>query len=655
MPRHRQDAAFVHAADCCAAFEQAWRQEERPSLERFLAEIPPDCQDEAFEQLLEIECGQRVQRGEQPVLRQYIRRFSNRQNQVVEVFRRLELLDAMVSARTEIREQSASDTSTAIRVAAAQEAVSASVTDRDVPVVDRQRLVSLIVELGLLSPQLLRHVEPSLDEMPSAMECVEHLVSEGYVTDYQAEHLLTGRIRNLVLNEYLLLERLGQGGMGMVFKAKHVPTEKTVALKILPAATSTPSLILRFQREVELLRNLRHANIIQAQQAGEAEGVHYLEMEYIPGHDLHEYVKKNGPLTLHAAIDCLLQAARGLLHAHEAGIFHRDIKPGNLLISQDGVVKILDLGLARMRDSDNESLTRAGDLLGTANYMAPEQALRVKDVDQRSDVYSLGYTFYFALTGTPPYQADNSLGLLYAHWREPIPSLQAADSSIPDWIEMVYRRMVAKQIDDRYPHLAEVIEDLECKRAPKFKIPLAGVAAAGTLLADPSQDHRQDRPLVEFGQLHWKRAWLASSLAVLVAVVGWLYWAYSPGLTREALHHEEQVKATVLDMGGLLQVQTPFGLSGPVRPGSKRVPPGPIYSITLNGNPHLRDEDLRAIGQLSRLEHLNLTSTNVTDEGLKHLYPLVHLRAIDLADTRVTDRGIRQLTRRMRHLTVHHD
>src|SRR5690606_25256503 len=203
-----------------------------------------------------------------------------------------------------------------------------------------------------------------------------------------------GRGSHLVLGEYAIQSKLGAGGMGLVFKALHRSTHRAVALKILPkSAVNSDELVRRFQREMRALARLSHVNIVAALDASKSKGVHYLVMEYVEGKDLAGIVQQQGPLSVSEAVNCLLQAAKGLQYAHSRGITHRDIKPSNLLLNHVGCVKILDLGLARIErlnpeeSATEEDLTATGLILGSFDYLAPEQADNFKLADQRSDIY----------------------------------------------------------------------------------------------------------------------------------------------------------------------------------------------------------------------------------------------------------------------------
>jgi len=303
----------------------------------------------------------------------------------------------------------------------------------------------------------------------------------GEAGDLSAEE----RSKHQVVGEYTLLEELGGGGMGRVFKAVHRTLNRQVALKLLPPSpVQPPEAVERFHREVRALASLSHPNIVAVHDAGTADGAHFYVMDLVDGEDLSRLVKKHGPLTVELALDCILQAARGLEYAHAQGIVHRDIKPSNLILDHEGTVKILDLGIARFQPvaEASDDLTKTGCILGTVDYMPPEQALNTRRADHRADIYSLGCTLYYLLTGQPVYGGDTVMERLVAHREHRIPSLRDACPAAPDWLNSVFQRMVAKKPRHRYQSVTEVIAALERHAVPRRRRWRKVVAAVAVLL-----------------------------------------------------------------------------------------------------------------------------------------------------------------------------
>jgi serine/threonine protein kinase/Leucine-rich repeat (LRR) protein len=285
-------------------------------------------------------------------------------------------------------------------------------------------------------------------------------------------------VPGLQLGAYRIVKRLGQGGMGSVFLAEHIRMERLVALKTLsPKLVRDAQAIKRFHREVKAAAKLSHPNIVTAYDADEARGLQMLVMEYVDGTDLAVRVRKNGPLPVAAAIDAVLQAARGLEFAHAKGVVHRDIKPANLLVDEAGVVKVLDMGLARIgevEESPTDGLTSTGTIMGTAEFMAPEQALDTRTADARADIYSLGCTLYFLLTGKAPFQGDTVMKILLAHRDGSVPRAGDVRGDVPDAVDDLFARMVAKKVDDRFQTMTEVIAALEALRGEAVLNPQGG-------------------------------------------------------------------------------------------------------------------------------------------------------------------------------------
>lgn len=289
------------------------------------------------------------------------------------------------------------------------------------------------------------------------------LVRDGLLTQFQAEQLLQGRWRRFTLGKYKVLEKLGSGGMGQVYLCEHMLMRRRVAVKVLPTAKANDEAALqRFYREARAAAALDHPNIVHAYDVDQDESLHFLVMEYVDGISLQELVKRIGPLPPLRAAHYIRQAAQGLDHAHRAGLVHRDIKPGNLLLDRAGTIKILDMGLARFFHDEDDALTRKFEesVLGTADYLAPEQAVDSHSVDIRADIYSLGATFYFLLTGKAPFEGGNvAQKLIWHQTRQPRP-IREFRSDVPEEIQAIIDKMMAKIPAQRYQTPAEVIAAL---------------------------------------------------------------------------------------------------------------------------------------------------------------------------------------------------
>jgi eukaryotic-like serine/threonine-protein kinase len=354
---------------------------------------------------------------------------------------------------------------------------------------------------GTLAPQ---HAEPR--------ELARAILRRGWLTVFQLNQLLLNHGNDLLIGPYILTERLGEGGMGQVFKARHRSLDRLVALKVIRKETLTnPTTVRRFEREVQTNGRLTHPNVVRAFDAGQAGGTYYLAMEFIEGIDLAQLVKQDGPLAVPRACDYICQAALGLQHAHEMGFIHRDIKPANLLLARKtgeqrasngspkrpggssallvrpvldypwGNVKILDFGLARLQlpDPRNQQveLTQQGTVMGTPDFLAPEQAWDSAASDIRADLYSLGCTFYFLLSGQVPFPGGSvPEKLIRQRNAEPPPvarvrreQLQAcspgaesldSQSAIPDKVVEVLKCLMAKDPAERYQTPAEAAAGL---------------------------------------------------------------------------------------------------------------------------------------------------------------------------------------------------
>jgi serine/threonine-protein kinase len=332
-----------------------------------------------------------------------------------------------------------------------------------------------LADSGILTPQGADELQKSTSGQAAvtAAEVSQQLVNSGAITTYQAEALQADTPLPVRYGDYAIIERIGEGGMGVVYKARRSGEFRIVALKVLPAElTRSADAVRRFRREVEAASSLSHPHIVAALDSGEENGAYYYVMEYVPGDDLSDLVAAHGPLPVGSAVNCILHAASGLHYAHEHGVTHRDVKPSNLLLDRQGNVRLLDLGLARIsRDTDAArtattmtALTHTGAVLGTVDYMSPEQALNTRKADFRSDIYSLGCTLYFLLHGRPPFRGETVMEVLVAHREQPIPSLREKREDVPERLESIFQKCLAKKPEDRIPSMQELVAELDaCK------------------------------------------------------------------------------------------------------------------------------------------------------------------------------------------------
>jgi serine/threonine-protein kinase len=307
-------------------------------------------------------------------------------------------------------------------------------------------------------------------------ELFEILARRRLVSIYAGRKILQGKVGELFFGPFALLDKLGEGGMGKVYRARRQTDGAIVALKVVrPHLLAHPLIRRRYEREVAAALSLNHPNIVQVYEAGQHEGRHYLVMEFIDGIDLSRLGKEYRPLAIPEACEYIRQSALGLHHAHERGFVHRDIKPSNIIVAGErhlpqaveaAVAKILDMGLVRAIGADEEGvepleLTREGVVVGTPDYMAPEQAKNSRRVDIRADVYSLGCTLYFLLAGRPPFAEGTAIEKILKHQLDPVPPVRQYRPDVPAEVEELLLRMLAKQPQDRPSSALEVAQELE--------------------------------------------------------------------------------------------------------------------------------------------------------------------------------------------------
>ncbi|HEV3164751.1 MAG TPA: serine/threonine-protein kinase [Isosphaeraceae bacterium] len=340
---------------------------------------------------------------------------------------------------------------------------------------------------------------PVAKRTPDAIDrrLARQTVNAGHLSLWQAQRILSGRSLGFRIDKYILLDRIGQGGMGQVYLAKDTRLNRQVALKVLsPERMNNPRALARFQREAKVGAQLQHENLVRIYDEGDCNGIRYLVMEFIEGQNAGRLVAEKGPMPPATAARLVRQVALGLAHAHQKGLIHRDVNPWNILVTYEGAAKLTDVGLAIDLFDQEDAVTRDGATVGTFDYISPEQARHSRSVDARSDIYSLGCTLFHLVTGRVPFPMPSLPEKLYAHQTTEADLMSTLVDGLPPGLDDVVRKMMKKKPDDRYSDPSEVARALEpfvdevgqSSGSALLKSPLGAVTASST--AAPASTQR---------------------------------------------------------------------------------------------------------------------------------------------------------------------
>lgn len=344
---------------------------------------------------------------------------------------------------------------------------------------DVETFFRAVLKSGLLNREQLeakvRAAPREIRQDPQVL--ADYFVKHGIFSRFQAHKLLQGAVIGLLLGPYQVLAPIGRGGMGTVYLALDSRANQHVALKILPPkkAKEADRHLARFRREMELSQRVRHPNLALAFEVGVNQGVHYIAMEYIPGRSLHRLVTREGVLPVARAAKLFAEVCSGLDHAHSQGLIHRDLKPSNIMVTPNHHAKVLDLGLALLEGEvaeDIEIIGGAGYVVGSMDYMAPEQIEDSRTVDARADIYSLGCTLYFALTGRLPFPGGSKRDKIRRHRREEPEPIEHLNPAVPDQFIDIVRKMMAKAPERRYASAYDAREALLAWAIEEVDLPM---------------------------------------------------------------------------------------------------------------------------------------------------------------------------------------
>jgi hypothetical protein len=461
-------------------FKEAWKSDERPEIEEYLDWVEEAERSLLLQELLAVEFEFVKLAGHSVSVDEYRQRFP----EYVDVIERVGL------QTTEDLDHSSSDifdSAPGIDIDKVREAELAVAAEVDQALDGRsdgaarskskmrfpalEEFVAALVKNQILSADEIDQILPSFPADSTSEETLQlarRLVNAGKLTTFQISMILKGRTKQLCIDNYLLLDRIGHGGMGEVFKGRHFKLNQVVAIKF-PSnkGRASSSLLKRFRQEIKVAARLQHSNIVRTFDAAITDRLQYLVMDHIEGTTLDAVVREQGPLPIEKALDFILQAAKGLAYAHDQGVVHRDIKPKNLMLENTGTVKLLDMGLARIVEivectdaTRSGRLTQLGEVFGSYDYMSPEQALDAYGTDARADVYSLGCVLYFLLTGKSPFQRDSPFEVLKAHQEAYLPYARSERDDVSEQLDTVLHKMMAKHPNFRHQTMDEVIASM---------------------------------------------------------------------------------------------------------------------------------------------------------------------------------------------------
>ncbi len=484
----------------------------------------------------------------------------------------------------------------------------------------RQEFLDEVTKFNLISASQIESIDGNADAASTASQFFD----AGLLTQYQTDVLLGYKEGPIKFDRYIVLDEIGEGGMGKVYKALHTSMQRHVAIKMLSANSLSDQRKSRFRREIQTVASLNHPNIVTAYDACEVEGKFFLAMELIDGDDLTEVIQEQGPMDFDSASEVVRQIACAAEAAHRKGIIHRDIKPSNVVLTNAGPAKLLDLGIARILSGvrgdfstgstvgNSTEITGENVPIGTIAYMSPEQALSAKTADEQSDIYSLGCLFYYLLTGKGPFLGDNAVEVIVAHREAPIDDV-LRPLQIPQHGRDILSQMMAKDPGDRFTSMNEVANAIE-SRVANPKVRRSASKASGKMRAVP----------------------LVAALLVFVCGAGGVAW-YSGWLSPrstgsptelEAITWQNDLARWVLNHSGSVVARTEFGTQAideiEAIPNSRI----DITELTLVDAPP--EFSVQWLTRLPELESLTLDLCTLTNDDAGALRDLKSLRALQL-------------------------